>query len=102
MGYIGGMEDQATYLDETAKRKLVNRLSRVEGQVRALKDMVEEARCADEILIQAAAARGALGQFTARLLEHHLADCVNSCMEGDRVQVSERLSKAIATALKAS
>lgn len=96
------MEIQTTYLDEAAKRNLLNRLSRIEGQVRGLKEMVGEARCADEILIQASAARGALGQFTARLLEHHLADCVNCCMEGDRVQISERLSKAIATALKLS
>ena len=102
MGYLGAMETQTSYLDEAAKRKLLNRLSRVEGQVRALKKMVEEAQCADEILVQAAAARGALGQFTARLLELHLADCVNSCMEGDRVQVSERLSKALSAALKLS
>jgi DNA-binding FrmR family transcriptional regulator len=96
------MEDQVTYLDELAKRKLLNRLSRVEGQIRALKRMVEEARCADEVLTQATAARGALGQFTARVLEHHLADCVSSCMEGDRVQISERLSKALSAALKLS
>jgi DNA-binding FrmR family transcriptional regulator len=96
------MEAQATYLDEPDKRKLLNRLSRVEGQVRALKKLVEEAKCADEVLVQAAAARGALGQFMARLIELHLADCVNSCMEGDRVQVSERLSKALSMALRLS
>lgn len=96
------MEVQTTYLDEPDKRKLLNRLSRVEGQVRGLKKLVEEAQCADEVLVQAAAARGALGQFMARLIELHLADCVNSCMEGDRIQVSERLSKALSIALKLS
>jgi CsoR family transcriptional regulator, copper-sensing transcriptional repressor len=96
------MQTNMIYLDEAAKRKLLNRLSRVEGQVRAMKEMVGEARCADDILVQAAAARGALGQFIARLLETHLADCVNSCMEGDRTEISERVSKAIATALKLS
>ena len=57
MGYVGAMETQASHLDEAAKRKLLNRLSRVEGKVRALKKMVEETQCADEIIVQAAAAR---------------------------------------------
>lgn len=96
------MPTTTSYLDEPAKRRLQNRLSRVEGQIRAMKQMVQDARCADDILIQAAAARGALGQFIARLLENHLSDCVNTCMEGDRVEISERVSKAIAMALKLS
>lgn len=102
MGYTWDMNLQTTYLDDPAKRRLMNRLARIEGQVRAMKDMVQDQRCADDILIQAAAARGALGQFIASLLEHHLADCVSSCMEGDRNEISERVSKAIAAALKLS
>jgi len=94
------MKTVTGYLDLDAKKRLLNRLSRVEGQIRALKDMVEEERCADDILVQGAAARGALGQFLAKMLEAHLADCVENCMEGDRLQVSERLMKAISTALK--
>jgi len=92
----------ATYLDEAAQRKLLNRLSRVEGQIRAMKQMVRAGRCADDILVQGAAARGALGQFIARLLECHLADCISTCMQGDSAEISQRVSKAIATALKLS
>ncbi len=96
------MQLKTGYLDEAAKKSLLNRLSRIEGQVRALKEMVREERCADEILIQASAARGALGQFIARLLESHLSDCVASCMQGDRVKITERVSKAIAAAMRLS
>ncbi len=94
------MRTQTSYLDEAAKKGLVNRLSRVEGQIRALKDMVREERCADEILIQAAASRGALGQFIARLLESHLTDCALTCMEGNKKEVMQRVSRAITAALK--
>ena len=101
-GYIAAMPGTKTtgYLDAAARRSLLNRLSRIEGQVRALKQMVREERCADEVVVQAAAARGALGQLIARLLEHHLNDCMRSCMPGDRVEVGERVSKAIAAALR--
>ncbi len=89
-----------SYLDPEAKKRLRNRLARIEGQIRALKGMVDEGRCADDILVQAAAARGALGQFIARVLEGHLADCVETCMGGSERERTERLAKAVSLALK--
>jgi DNA-binding FrmR family transcriptional regulator len=92
--------DFPSYLDVQAKKRLRNRLSRVEGQIRALKTMVDEGRCADDILIQASAVRGAIGQFIARILEAHLSDCVATCMGGSERERTERLAKAVALALK--
>jgi len=91
---------QATYLDDEAKRALVNRLSRLEGQIGAMKRMVEDARCADEILVQVAAARAALTQIAVVLLENHLSDCMTTCMEGTEDEVVKRVSKAVALVLK--
>ena len=54
------------------------------------------------IRIARAACRGALGQFIARLLEKHLTDCVSTCMEGDHGEITERVSKAIAAAMRLS
>lgn len=88
------------YLDLEAKKRLRNRLSRMEGQLRALKTMVDEGRCADDILILASAARGAMGQFIARVLEAHLADCVETCMGGSERERAERIAKAVSLALK--
>jgi DNA-binding FrmR family transcriptional regulator len=98
----GSMATQTSYLDEQSKKLLRNRLSRMEGQLRALKGMVEEERCADDIVIQAAACRGAMGQFIGRLLEKHLTDCVSTCMEGNRGEITERVSKAITAAMRLS
>ena len=96
------MQTKTAYLDEQSKKRLRNRISRMEGQIRALKVMVDEERCADDIVVLAAACRGALGQFIARLLEKHLADCVSSCMEVDHGEITERVSKAIAAAMRLS
>jgi DNA-binding FrmR family transcriptional regulator len=90
----------ASYLDEASKRALVNRLSRLEGHVAAIKRMVEEARCADEILVQIAATRAALTQTAVVLLEQHFSDCVTTCIEGDRDEIVKRVSKAVALVLK--
>jgi len=91
-----------SYLDDQAKRALVNRLSRLEGHVGAIKRMVEEARCADEILIQIAAARSALTQTAVVLLEEHLSTCMSSCMDGTDEDIRKRVSKAVALVLKQS
>ena len=57
-------------------KALVNRLSRIEGQVRGVRGMLEkDAYCVD-ILVQVAAVNSALNSFTRELIEQHLGTCV--------------------------
>ena len=57
-------------------RSLINRLSRIEGQIRGIRGMLEkDAYCAD-ILTQAAAANAALNAFGRELLSSHIRSCV--------------------------
>ena len=90
------------YLDPESLKALVNRLARLEGHLRAVRRMVEERRCADEILLQTAAVKAALNKFTSVLLEHELRNCVNTCMEGDAEERLDRVTKVLATVLKQS
>ena len=58
------------------KKKLLNRLSRIEGQVRGLKKMIEnDAYCID-VLTQAAAAAAAMDAFNREVLRSHVRSCV--------------------------
>ena len=58
------------------RKALMNRLKRIEGQVRGLQNMLErDAYCAD-ILTQAAAVGAALNAFNRELLTRHLHTCV--------------------------
>lgn len=90
------------YLDPASVKALVNRLSRLEGHVRAVRRMVEERRCADEILLQTAAVKAALNRFSSTLLEHELRSCMNSCMEGGADERLDRVTKVLATLYKQS
>ncbi len=57
-------------------RRLMNRLSRVEGQIRGLKEMLQsDAYCID-ILVQVSAATAALNSFSKELLGTHIKTCV--------------------------
>ena len=58
------------------KKRLMNRLNRIEGQIRGIRGMLDrDVYCAD-ILTQAAAANAALNAFCRELLSSHVHSCV--------------------------
>lgn len=61
---------------EKEYRSLINRLSRIEGQVRGVKHMVEQDAYCTDILIQVSAINAALNSFNKVLLSEHIRTCV--------------------------
>ena len=61
---------------EKEYRDLLNRLSRIEGQIRGIRGMVERDAYCTDILTQVAAANAALNSFTKVLLANHIRTCV--------------------------
>lgn len=61
---------------ETEYKSLLNRLSRIEGQVRGIKGMVERDAYCTDILVQVAAVNAALNAFNKELLGNHIRTCV--------------------------
>ncbi|MFT9599885.1 metal-sensing transcriptional repressor, partial [Mesobacillus sp.] len=58
------------------RKQVVNRLARIEGHVRSIKEMANEERDCSEILLQIAAVRKALDSTAKVLLKDHLESCV--------------------------
>ena len=78
------------------KPKLLNRLSRIEGQVRGVTRMVEEDRYCIDILTQIRAARAALVQVESELLKSHLAHCIeDAIVSGDLVEQRKTASELV-------
>lgn len=94
------MDKTSPYLGEKDRKALRNRIARIEGQVRALRENLEAGACADDLILLASAARGALRQVVSRLLEAHLLDCARTCMAGDREEILRRVTRAVSTAMK--
>ncbi len=90
------------YLEPAAQKALADRLARLEGHVRSVRQMVLDRRCADEILLQVAAVKAALTKFSSELLEHEVRACVDSCMKGTAEDRLERVTKVLATLMKQS
>ena len=61
---------------EKEYKDLINRLSRIEGQVRGIRGMVERDVYCIDILVQVAAVNAALNSFNKKLLANHIKTCV--------------------------
>ena len=61
---------------EKEHKKLINRLNRIEGQIRGIKKMVENDAYCTDILVQVAAVNAALNAFNKELLAEHIKTCV--------------------------
>jgi DNA-binding FrmR family transcriptional regulator len=77
------------------KRALINRLSRIEGQVRGIRNMLEnDAYCVD-VLTQTSAVRSALTSFQSELLAAHIRTCVTDDIRDGRTETVDELIETL-------
>ena len=76
---------------EKEYKDLINRLNRIEGQVRGIKGMVEKAAYCTDILIQVAAVNAALNSFNKVLLANHIKTCVTQDIREGKEESMEEL-----------
>lgn len=78
---------------EEEKRALINRLSRIEGQIRGIRAMVEKDAYCPDVLTQASAASAALNGFARALLSEHIRTCVvEDIRQGNEETLDELLN----------
>ena len=69
-------------LSDEQRRNVLNRLARIEGQVRGIQRMVEEDEYCTDILTQIAAVTTALDRVGLKILDGHVHGCVREAMVG--------------------
>lgn len=89
MGYYSSM-------DMKTKKASMNRLARIEGQVRGVRNMVEEDRYCIDILSQINAARAALDRVEQEILREHLQTCVKHAFHnGSLMERQQKIDELI-------
>lgn len=81
-------------------QNLMNRLNRIEGQVRGLKVMLEDERYCVDILNQVAAVQSALNGFNKVLLSNHIHTCVVEDIKAGDEQAVDELCETIKKLMK--
>ena len=91
---------RTTERSDEEKQKLLNRLSRIEGQIRGIKTMVEQNAYCVDVLTQAAAANAALQAFNKALLRRHINTCVVRDMREGKPGADEELIELLGKLMK--
>jgi DNA-binding FrmR family transcriptional regulator len=86
-------------VSEDERRKIINRLRRLEGQIRGLQSMVESGQECEAVLTQIMAAKSALNQVGLHMIGHSMKSCLVNESAQSRDEV---IDEAIAVFLKYS
>lgn len=91
---------KAKQRESSEYKDLLNRLNRIEGQIRGIKGMIEkDAYCVD-ILTQSAAVSAAMNSFNKELLSNHIHTCVAEGIRNGDDEVIDELVKMIQKLMK--
>ena len=85
---------------EKEYRDLMNRLKRIEGQVRGLQGMLEKNAYCIDILVQVSAVNAALNSFNKQLLATHIQTCVADNIRQGNDEVIEELINVLPKLMK--
>ena len=76
----------SAYLRADTRTDLDHRLARIEGHVRAIRQMLAENESCDDLMTQLAAVRAATTQTIVKLFEGHMETCVQTCVQTGKGQ----------------
>lgn len=85
--------------DDAERKRIVNRLRRLEGQIRGLQTMIESGQECEAVLTQIMAAKSALNQVGIHIVGHSMKRCM---IDGEGASRDEVIDQAIAVFLKYS
>lgn len=85
---------------EKERKDMINRLSRIEGQIRGIKGMLEKDAYCNDILIQSAAVSAAMNAFNRELLSSHIHSCVVRDIREGKDEVVDELMATLQKLMK--
>lgn len=80
-----------TYRGTEDKKIIINRLNRINGQIKGVKRMVEEDEYCNDILIQLSAIENSVKSLSNHILENHLYTCVTNDLEKGNTEIIDEL-----------
>ena len=85
---------------EKEYKDLMNRLNRIEGQIRGIKGMLEKDAYCTDIIVQVSAVTAALNSFNRELLSNHIKTCVIQDVKDGKEETIDDLLKTLQKLMK--
>lgn len=84
-------QKKSTHRGEEEKRIIANRISRIEGQLKGIRRMVQEDAYCNDVLVQLSAVEHSVKSLANHILENHLYSCVSRDLENGKLEVIDEL-----------
>ena len=91
---------KTTARSDEERKKLMNRLSRIEGQIRGIRGMLEKDAYCTDILTQSAAVNAAVNAFNRELLGSHIRGCVVRDIKEGKGEIIDELLVSLQKLMK--
>lgn len=83
---------------EEYKLNIINRLKKIEGQVKGIQRMVDDGKCCEDIMIQISAIRAAINKVGGIMLDAYIKECLITSLKND--ESDDRINDLIETIVK--
>lgn len=80
-----------THRGEAERKIISNRISRIEGQLKGIRRMVQEDAYCNDVLVQLSAVEHSIKSLANHILENHLYSCVSRDLENGKLEVIDEL-----------
>jgi len=94
------MEKKPTNEAIKAQKSVIDRLNRVEGQIRGIKNMVEKGTYCDDVINQLEASRSALRAIELILMDSHFKNCIKEQIQSGNDEAVDELLKMVKKVMK--
>ncbi len=92
--------ERTKHRDDKEYKDLMNRLKRIEGQVRGIQSMLEKDAYCPDVLVQVSAVNSALNSFSKKLLASHMKSCVVDDIRNGREDTIDELVETLQKVMK--
>ncbi len=83
---------------EENRQIIINRLKKIEGQVKGIQRMVDSGKCCDDIMVQISAIRAAINKVGGIILENYIKDCLIAPLKD--IESDDKVNDIISTIVK--
>jgi len=77
------------------KEDILNRLKKIEGQVKGIHKMVAEEKCCNDVMIQISAVRSAMNKVGGLMMDNYIKSCLKDAAEGDRGDLDDVINNIV-------
>lgn len=77
------------------KEDILNRLKKIEGQVKGVHKMVSEEKCCNDVMVQISAVRSAMNKVGGIMMDNYIKSCLKEAAEGEKADIDDLINNIV-------